>query len=218
LANGRINPTEIAGQNVEVFVTHEHQDHFDEAIFEWNEGIDDISYVYGFEPDSLPQYQEAGYNGPGYIYTAPRSQKTVDGMEIVTLRANDAGVGFLVKVDGLTIYHAGDHAGWREGEKDGYMSEIDYISEYVDELDFAFLNVSGCHTHDECALNEGNDYPITKLKPRFLVPTHALNSEYRYTEYMEHCMERDLDVDYICAENRGDKYHYVKGKLLSYSR
>ncbi len=218
LANGRINPAELAGQNVEVFATHEHQDHFDKAIFEWSKGIDDITYIYGFVADSLPQYRETGYDGPGYIYTAPRDQKTVDGMEIVTLRANDAGVGFLVKVDGLTIYHAGDHAGWLEGQKDGYTSEIDYISQYADEVDFAFLNVSGCHTRDKCALDEGNDYTISKLKPRFLVPTHALNSEYKYTEYMEHCMERDIDVDYICAENRGDKYHYVKGKLLSYSK
>lgn len=34
-------------------------------------------------------------------------KKEVAGIEIETLRSNDMGVAFLVKVEGKTIYHAG---------------------------------------------------------------------------------------------------------------
>jgi ankyrin repeat protein/L-ascorbate metabolism protein UlaG (beta-lactamase superfamily) len=213
LANGHVVPSEIGDRDVIVFVTHEHGDHFDPKIFEWADAFDDITYVYGFRPELLPQYRAEGYPGPAYEYLGPRETASIGGVEVRTIEANDAGVGFLVEVDGLMLYHAGDHAGWADGERDGFTAEIDYLDPYVDELDLAFLNVTGCHAHDPERLMEGNLYTIEKLAPKVMVPTHAANREYVYREAAEEIAARGVTTAVRYPENPGDSFYYGGGDM-----
>jgi ankyrin repeat protein/L-ascorbate metabolism protein UlaG (beta-lactamase superfamily) len=212
LANGHINPAEITGQNVYVFVSHDHQDHFDSTIFSWTESLKSCQYIFGFRLEDLPQYRDSGRAIPAYQYLAPRESRTIDNMEITTIKSNDAGVGFLIKVDGLEIYFAGDHAGWREGQKEGFTSEVDYLTERVTNPDFAFVNVTGCHAQDTAALAEGTRYTLEKLKPQWWFPTHGLNREYIYGIFAQKASLRDLPSKATLPENRGDSFHYVKEK------
>ncbi|UCC79760.1 MAG: ankyrin repeat domain-containing protein, partial [Candidatus Zixiibacteriota bacterium] len=183
LANGHILPDEIKNQNVIVFVSHEHRDHYDSSIFAWGESVKNLTYVFGFHPENLAEDARMGYNGEKYEYIDFHGTRTIDGIEITTIRANDAGQGFLVKVDGITIYHAGDHAGWRDNQREGFTSEIDFLVDKADEIDFAFVNVTGCHTGDTISLAEATFYTIEKLAPKVIVPTHGIDREYVYEEY-----------------------------------
>jgi len=210
LANGHINPQELADQNVTVFVTHEHADHFDPVIFDWADKVKNITYVYGFHPEALHHFRQTGYPGPEYTYIGPRETITIDDIDIMTIRANDAGVGFLVKVDGLTLYHAGDHAGWLDGEKEGYTREIDYLDDNVKDVDIAFLNVTGCHAHGEQPLWEGTCYTIDALSPRVVVPTHAWDREYIYQDYAERIYKEKTGIRIYCPENPGDRFAYSR--------
>ena len=214
LANGYINPDELAGQDVYVFVSHEHQDHYDTAIFALKDQLDNITYIYGFKPEEIRENSETGYTGPAYEYIGPREQKTIGGMDIATIEANDAGVGFLIDVDGVSIYFAGDHAGWREGERDGYMAEIDYLAQKVSNVDFALINVTGCHTHDTLALVESVAYALDKLAPSRWFPTHGIDREYVYDEFMKKPQIEALKVKSICPDHRGDHYLIKKDDLL----
>jgi L-ascorbate metabolism protein UlaG (beta-lactamase superfamily) len=45
LANGRINPEELKNLNVEVFVTHDHRDHYDSSIYFWQPTVKDMTYI-----------------------------------------------------------------------------------------------------------------------------------------------------------------------------
>jgi ankyrin repeat protein/L-ascorbate metabolism protein UlaG (beta-lactamase superfamily) len=213
LVNGHIDPSEIGDLDVFVFVTHEHGDHFDPAIFEWVDAFDDITFVFGFRPELVPPYREEGYPGPAYEYVGPREHTTIGGMDIRTIAANDAGVGFLVEVDGLVVYHAGDHAGWADGERDGYLAEIDYLDPYVDTLDLAFLNVTGCHAHDPERLLEGNLYCVDKLAPTVMIPTHAGDREYVYPEAAEELASHGAATIVRYPENPGDSFFYAGGDM-----
>lgn len=213
LTNGYITPSELAGENVCVFVTHEHADHYDPAVFEWADSMENVTYVYGFHPEALPDNRETGYAGPPYEFVGPREHAEVDGISVTAIDANDAGVGFLIEVDGLVIYHAGDHAGWADGERDGYMREIDYLDEHVDRLDIAFLNVTGCHAHDPERLMEGNVYTLEKLAPRVMFPTHAAFREVRYRDAAEALADAGVAVPVVCPGNRGDSYFYGAGGI-----
>jgi ankyrin repeat protein len=213
LANGHINTDEIGDFDVTVFVTHEHRDHFDSTIFDWQGEVDRIRYVYGFRPETLPQYRQTPYNGPAYEYIGPRENTTLGGMKISTIEANDAGVGFLVEVDGITLYHAGDHAGWAEGEKQGYLDEIDYLAGFAGDIDVAFVNVTGCHAHNPDALREGTYYTLEKLRPRTVVPTHAGGSEHRYVQAIEQAAEDGIEIPYACPKCRGDRFVYNGGTI-----
>jgi len=102
LTNGHINPSEIKDQHVFVFVTHEHADHYSRTIFDWEKSVRDITYIFGWQ--ALTEQK--------YVCIGPRQRKKIDDMEILTITSTDAGVGFFIKVDGLVIFHAGDHAHW----------------------------------------------------------------------------------------------------------
>ncbi len=214
LANGSIDPAELSDENVYVFVTHEHGDHFDPTIFSWSETMPNVTYVFGFRPELQPQYRQAGYEGPEYEFAGPREHVELDGMNIHTIAANDAGVGFLVEVDGLVLYHAGDHAGWAEGERDGYFAEIDYLAPFIDELDMAFVNVTGCHAHNPDALREGNLYTIDAFQPKLIIPTHAGGREHVYREEEATARENGVATPFCCPANRGDSYVYSGGELM----
>jgi len=212
LSNGHINPAEISDQDVYLFVSHEHQDHFDSTIFSWADSLKKCKYIFGFKPENLPQYQDSGYSGPAYQYFAPRESRAIDNLDITAIESNDAGAGFLIKVDGLEIYFAGDHAGWREGQRDGFTREIDFLAERVTNLDFAFVNVTGCHVQDTAALAEGTQYTLEKLGPKLWFPTHGQNREYIYGIFAQKEALRNLPAKAACPENRGDLFHYIKEK------
>jgi L-ascorbate metabolism protein UlaG (beta-lactamase superfamily) len=178
LANGHINPEEVASQNVAVFVSHEHRDHYDSSIFSWTDDIESLTYIFGLRPEELPEDQRNGWTGQPYEQFGPREVRTVNGMQIRTIESNDGGVGFLVDVDGVSIYHAGDHAGWRPDERDQFIGEIDYLAEHVNSTDFAFVNVTGCHHQDTVALLASNLYTGEKLSPKVIIPTHSMNNEH----------------------------------------
>ncbi len=210
LANGHINPDEIKNQNVYVFATHEHGDHFDSTIFAWDKAIDNCNYIFGLQPENLPQFQDSGYSGPEYQYFAPRENRTIDNLEITTIESNDGGVGFFVKVDGLEIYFAGDHAGWLPGRQEGFTQEIDFLTGHITDLDFAFVNVTGCHVQDTIALADGTEYTLEKLKPKLWFPTHGGNREYDYKSFSQKASLINLPSKSACAENRGDMFYYNK--------
>ena len=51
LAHGFVDPAEIAGRDVVVFVTHSHVDHYDPLILEWRRSVARIRYVFGWQPE-----------------------------------------------------------------------------------------------------------------------------------------------------------------------
>ncbi len=214
LANGHINLSELAGENVTVFVTHEHQDHFDPRIFQWIDSIPGLTYILGFRPENLPQYRDSGFTGPAYEYLAPHDSRKIGDMKVTTIAANDAGVGFLVEVDGLTIYHAGDHAGWRPGQRDGFIAEIEFIAENIPAIDVAFLNATGCHVQDTIALQESIQYTLNKLNPGCWFPTHATSRESVLKNMAARVAAAGCMSPAVCVENRGDKYILRNGKVL----
>ena len=95
-----------------VFASHSHKDHWCLENLRWADSRDNIKYILskdirlgrnylirnGFDLSIKDKIQFVG------------SMKTykVDDMVIETLRSTDAGVAFIVQVNGLNIYHAGD--------------------------------------------------------------------------------------------------------------
>jgi hypothetical protein len=71
-----------------------------------SEGVQaDIRYVLGGSEPRLPAAH----------VMKPREEWTSGGLVVRTTGSTDEGVGFLVSVDGLTLYHAGDHARYSSG-------------------------------------------------------------------------------------------------------
>jgi L-ascorbate metabolism protein UlaG (beta-lactamase superfamily) len=102
LASGWIDPEEIKGLKVRVFVSHSHDDHFDPVIFSWKKTVPDILYYFGWQAADDPSY--------AYLI-GPRAELKSGGLEIATINSHHSGVpevAWLIKADGLVIYHNGD--------------------------------------------------------------------------------------------------------------
>lgn len=208
LASGYIDPSEIANLSVTVFASHGHFDHYDSSIFKWSQTVKDIRYVFGFQP----RRRSVG----NYTFIGPRQTKILDGLEINTIKSTDAGVAFLVNVDGLTIYHSGDHANKQTGVRGVYHNEIDYLSGLASSVDIAFvLAGAACGGGYQSCVLEGDFYAIEKLNPQLVFPMHSGGFENVYKEFAEDAVRQNIQTSIVSAEFRGDRFHYLDGILMN---
>ena len=166
LADGVIDPAEIFGRDVVVFASHSHGEHYSPAVFGWRKQLPRVRYVLA---DDIRTREEAYRVGPG---------ETLDlgDLSVRTLRSTDEGVAFLVKTDGLTVYHAGDLNWWHwNSETDAYNAQMarDYRRE-IDSLrgesiDAAFLPVD---PRLEDKYLWGIDYFMRTVGAELAVPMH----------------------------------------------
>ncbi len=200
LCNGSIAPEELKGERVTVFATHEHGDHFDRRIFGWRERLPRATYVLGFRADTLPPH----------VFIGPRETREVDGMKITTIRANDLGVGFVVEVDGLVLFHAGDHANRNRDLSGDFTPEIEFLQARGVKPDIAFLPITGCSLGDRVAVETGVEYALEKLRPALFLPMHAgsFGCDFGACETRSH--ERFPQMRVETVSNRGDHLRYRK--------
>ncbi|UCG60843.1 MAG: ankyrin repeat domain-containing protein [Candidatus Zixiibacteriota bacterium] len=204
LANGYIDPSEIKDLNVIVFSSHEHGDHYDTAIFNWCQVIPQVTYVLGHQPEDRD----------GYVYIAPRTDQMVGDLRVRTITSTDAGVGYLVNVDGLVILHAGDHANGVPGLNAAYTDEIDYLAGLGTTIDIAFLPITGCSLGTPESVKEGVYYALPKIEPRVFFPQHSGTASFRYREFADDAGETGYTVKIPCADNRGDCFLYKDGTIM----
>lgn len=205
LSDGGINPTEIKDQNVFVFVSHGHRDHYDPQILDWEESIENITYIFGWNAETNPKY---------LYLSESRARKTLNGLEILTINHNFDGipeVAFLVKLDGLVIYHSGDHGSTGEKLNPIFRDNIDYLSQQTRDIDIAFVSQFGSGTSD--GVNNGDLYTISKLGPKVTFPMHKRGGERFYKEFALEAKQRGAQTVISCAQKKGDRFFYQSGKI-----
>ncbi len=156
-------------EKVYVFVSHSHGDHFDPAILQWGRNNPAITYILSSDiycdRSSINSHVMSAY------------EKWTDGsVEVETFGSTDAGISFLVKVDGLSVFHAGDLNWWKwSGET---QAEQDYAERIFKEeigkmagrkIDVAFFPVDRRLEENYCL---GAEYFAARLQPKLLIPMH----------------------------------------------
>jgi L-ascorbate metabolism protein UlaG (beta-lactamase superfamily) len=188
LEKGVIDQDEIRDLDVVAFSSHSHPDHFNPCIFDWRRRVPSIRYILS---DDIRTTQDA------YFIKAGQTLE-FDDLKVRALESTDAGVAFLVKVDGICVYHAGDLNWWHwEGETGQYNDEmaksykrqIDLLK--GEEIDVAFVPVDP-RLEDSYLL--GIDYFMRSVGARLAVPMHfgenvsvcrRLHSDPRAADYRE---------------------------------
>jgi ankyrin repeat protein/L-ascorbate metabolism protein UlaG (beta-lactamase superfamily) len=200
LANGTICAEELADQKVTVFASHVHGDHYDPVIFEWREQVKDITYVLGFEPNDE--------NVPAHESIGPRETKKFGEVTVHTIASNDSGVGFMVEVDGLTVFHAGDHANRERDLSGNYCPEIEYLVAAGHHPDLTMLPTTGCNFGDQVAVRTGIDYTLEKFGATTFFPMHAGSNPARYVEVWDEVGPKHPEVEVVLPRDSGDWYIY----------
>ena len=203
LCNGHVSPAEIAGEKVAFFASHGHEDHFTPAIFGWREQVPDVTYFLGLQPQNAPPYE----------FLSERMEQSFGDMKVTTIHSTDAGVGMMVEVDGVTIFHAGDHANGRVGLMEGFTSEIDYLAGKSVRPDICFLPIRGCSLGTPDEVKEGVYYALKALSPKVFIPMHAGAQGHVYREFIDECQGAFKSIQMVGADNRGDHFVYRRGKI-----
>ena len=152
-----------------MFVSHSHGDHYNRGILKWNKQIRKLRII---ASNDVRSAGDAITIGPGSSLEQPD-------LAVQTLASNDKGVAFVVDVDGLRIYHAGDLNWWHwEGEPDdenaamaaSYKREIGLLKGRP--IDIAFVPVDP-RLEEQYAW--GIDYLMKTAEVRHAVPMHYGN-------------------------------------------
>lgn len=148
--------------------------------------------------------------GAEYIRLGPREARKIDDMLVQTIQsaeAKEAGGTFVIKVDGVTIYHSG---GYSHGTPQYalFKEDIRYLGEVAKDAEIEFVRIGNDWQNEEALLT------IESLRPKVIFPFHARERETVYKDSAEQAADRKGKTDIICAENLGDRFVYIKGRIM----
>lgn len=200
LFNGWINPEEIKDLDVVVFASHSHSDHYDEVIYNWEKTIKKINYVFGWQEREGNNY---------HSLPAPRKEAKFDGMEIYTVNSHHSGVpesSFLVKVDGITIYHNGDYIGkMGDDAPSNIANDMIYLKTKFENVDLMFIGAS-----TDSRLME----IVQSLNPKVIFPMHYGYREEKYMEYYADVKNKVKNILLYIPQKKGDFCEYRNGTIV----
>lgn len=216
LADGYVDPQEIRDLSVVVFISHGHRDHWDPRVLEWRETIPDITYVFGWRAeDEVGEGAEAGDEEGAEEGTEERAQHvycdferrdfTLGNMRVRTIVHDFDGIpeaAFVVDVDGVTIFHSGDHGNGPPPFRQPFVENLEYLAGIAPEIDLAFIPLWG-----------EESYVIETLRPTYTFPMHDVGREHQYARFAARAPAERLPTEVVAAAARGDRFLFADGQV-----
>ncbi len=204
LAAGVICPEEIKDRNVLVFSSHSHHDHFNPVIFNWRKKIKRIHYLLSSDIEI-----EDGRND--VLFVDKHHNYRIGDVQVEVFGSTDLGVSFLVGVDGLTLFHAGDLNWWHwkgESETWNQQMKIDYQKEINllkgKKIDLAFIPVD---PRLEEYYSLGLDCFMNTVGAAKVFPMHFGN-DYSIFDWLKHGNTKDYTSKIMHITHRGQHFSH----------
>lgn len=201
LENGLISKDLIRNKkDVLVFVSHSHPDHFNPVIFSWENVNNKIKYILSSDI-SVQNFSKRNY------YKLSKYEDLTfkdDSVYIKAFGSTDIGISFLLKLEGITIFHAGDLNWWNWKEdppEDRKLAEINFKDE-IDKLKGQKIDISFFPVDprlDEYYLS-GGKYFINEINPGILFPMHFWNNlsiTSKFKSAMGNCNTKIMEIHRI---------------------
>jgi len=201
LLNGFVDPNEIKDQNVYVFISHGHHDHFDNKILEWEKQIPHVTYIFGWPSPEAQSH---------HFFEKERISKSIGPLNVKNIFHDFDGIpesAFFIEVDDLSIYYSGDHGNSPGALNPIYKENIDYMSQQSNEFDLIFLSIFGGPTY------EGELYAIEKFKPQVMLPMHYGAREANAEEFVTLAQRKYPGTKFWFPLKQGDNFLYKKGEI-----
>ena len=203
LANGRLKPMELEGQDVTVFITKPDWERFDPAVFKLADRLKNVHFVMTYKPGG-------GSSVPPYHLAEPGQSFSIGDLAVSPIRATLGGAAFLVEADGIKILHAGYHVRNAPAQDASYRKGVDSLAAAA-PIDIALLPVAGHsiepYTYDAYL------YLLDRLSPDAVYLMHGVYGRENYWECSARLQEHGAYVDF--PENEGDRFHYRRGSRRS---
>lgn len=154
-------------RQVYVFISHEHPDHLDPVVFTWRNEAP-VTYIVAAD---MPVGTRGKRMAPGDSLTLSPE------VSVKAFDSTDLGVSFLVDIQGVHVFHAGDLNFWHWREEstvkeieeadDAFRQAVEPIAR--EKIDLAFFPVDA---RQGLMYDAGANYFIMCVKPRLLIPMH----------------------------------------------
>lgn len=172
ISNGAIGEEDITiykEKDILVFSSHSHADHFNPVVLNWANLRPDIQYIFS---DDI----KTNSNNKNINKISAYEELNLKDVYIRSYGSTDMGVSFLVKLDGITIFHAGDLNWWywrADTSAEIQKAEVWFKEEIQriegENIDIAFFPVD---PRLEQNYYVGGEYFIKELNPKYLIPMH----------------------------------------------
>jgi L-ascorbate metabolism protein UlaG (beta-lactamase superfamily) len=170
ISNGAIGEVDLQkDKKIVVFSSHSHGDHFNPVILDWRNVRRDINYV-------LSSDIKINETDNRIKFLSAYEELKFDDVYVKAYGSTDIGISFLVRIDGITIFHAGDLNWWywwddTEEEikraEEWFKSEIEKIKGEV--INVAFFPVDPRLEHNYYL---GAHYFLERVGAGVLIPMH----------------------------------------------
>jgi L-ascorbate metabolism protein UlaG (beta-lactamase superfamily) len=157
-----------------VLASHWHPDHFNRAVLNWKDIRPDTHYI--FSTDILEKRLHS-HGDASFIRKGDTWQD--ENIRIKTFGSTDAGISFLIEVEGKTIFHAGDLNNWhwdeestpeeiQEAERQ-FLKEVNDLQQETGRVDLAMFPV-------DCRLGKnymrGAEQFVERIHADIFAPMH----------------------------------------------
>ena len=216
LANGFLNPNELAGQKITILLTRPRR--FGPSVSELAKAMPGADFVLSFKPTNGNDGSSAI---PPYRLATPNESFSVGGIQVHTIRATgqqyigigrDNGLGYLVEADGVKIFHAGLHASDNNPSNVAkYRKEIDFLKPFG-PIDIAILPIR-CR-HMVYFEYQPHLYLLDRLSPKaiYLIGDDLVTEEHR--KCVEVLRARNIPVRYPEGGiAMGERFHFLRDSI-----
>ena len=207
LANGHINPNELADQKITIFNVYPSPGWkpMEKLVSDLVKYLPEANWV--IEPNQFGS-NEDNLNIPSYHLAAPNENFSVGDVQIHSIPALSRGMGYLVEADGVKIFYGGLHiSSNKASDIEKYREEIDFLKPFG-PIDIAILTVES-HSRLDAAY-EPYLYMIDELAPKAIYLMGANVSE-TFPKCAKILQVRNIPVAY--PESRkgwGERFHYMR--------
>lgn len=154
-----------------IFSSHSHQDHFNYEVLTWINKKPNTYYILSSDIKI--------FNRVDNLYIVRQGDEiTLNELKLNNFGSTDEGVSFMINIDGLNLFHAGDLNWWKWADdtpeeertmEDNFKSIVADIASHGVRIDAAFFPVDRrLESNYLC----GGKYFIEQLKPKLFIPMH----------------------------------------------
>jgi ankyrin repeat protein len=203
LANGCLNPNELAGHKITVFTDYPNRNRSKLRVLTMAKQMPEIDWVFTSSDSKVDSLDISSYRLIGI-----NDSLSVGGVQVRTVPGvlGNASVAYYIKADGIKIFNGRDHVcSNKVSEVEQYHREIDSLKQFG-SIDIAFLRVRGHFDNDY----EPYLYLLDQLLPKTIYLTGGEGMVSEYPKCAEFLQIRNIPIKYPEGRIAGDRFHYLR--------
>ena len=194
-------------EDLYVFCTHSHSDHFNPEILSWKNKKTNIRYIFSHEI-----LESKNVKDDVVVYLKKEESYRDHRIKTKAFGSTDAGCSFLVRYNNQLIFHSGDLNNWHWRDEvsaeealsyeNNFLCELELISEKSDKLHVAMFPIDprlGTY------FMRGAEQFISRIETKYLLPMHFGDKYDKVNQFESKTFENECT--YLPITKRGQSFN-----------